>query len=52
VLDEYYPSPAGVPSYWAQAMAEWADDVGAIIQASANAAVTTIHSRTVIHTLW
>ena len=52
VLDEYYASPAGVARHWQDAMETWADDLGAVARASEKATVTTLHSGTVIHSLW
>lgn len=52
VLDEYYESPAGIARHWEEAMAQWADDLGAVVQASARATVSTLHSGTVVNALW
>jgi hypothetical protein len=51
VLNEYYESPTGVARHWQDAMENWADDLGAVMKASAKATVTTLHSGTVIHGL-
>ena len=52
VLDEYYQTPAGISRHWQEAMASWADDLGAVTQVSSRARVSTLHSGTVIHALW
>jgi hypothetical protein len=52
VLDEYYASPAGVGKHWRDAMENWAEDLGAVVQLSAKATVATLHSGTVIQALW
>jgi hypothetical protein len=52
VLAEYYESPAGVVRHLQDAMENWADDLGALMKASARATVTTLHSGTVIQGLW
>lgn len=51
VLDEYYESPAGVPRHWQDAMDNW-PDIQAVVEASARASVTTLHSGTVVQALW
>jgi hypothetical protein len=52
VLDEYYESPAGITRHWEEAMETWADDLGAVVQGSARATVSTLHSGTVVNALW
>ena len=52
VLDEYYESPAGVARHWQDGMENWADDLGAVMEASGRATVTTQHSGTVMQGLW
>src|SRR4051794_22825577 len=52
VLDEYYESPAGVARHWQDGMDNWADDLSAVMEASAKATVTTLHSGTVMQGLW
>jgi hypothetical protein len=52
VLDEYYETPAGVTRHWQEAMERWADDLGAVMQASSRATVSTLHSGVVIQALW
>jgi hypothetical protein len=52
VLDEYYESPAGVARHWQDGMDNWGDDLGAVMEASEKATVTTLHSGTVMHGLW
>jgi hypothetical protein len=53
VLDEYYESPVGVARHWQDGMENWADDLGAVMKASAKATtVTTLHSGTVTQGLW
>jgi hypothetical protein len=52
VLDEYYESPAGVVRHWQDAMENWADDLGAVMQASGKTTVTTLHNGTVTQGLW
>ena len=53
VLDEYYESPAGVARHWQDGMENWADDLGAVVKASAKAtSLTTLHSGTVTQGLW
>ena len=52
VLDEYYQTPAGISRHWQEAMASWADDLGAVTEASSRATASTLHSGTVIHALW
>jgi len=52
VLDEYYESPAGVQRHWEEAMTSWAEDLGAVMQASTKATVSTLHSGKVINALW
>ena len=51
VLDEYYESPAGVTRHWQDAMDNW-KDLGAVVDASARASVSTLHSGTVTQALW
>jgi hypothetical protein len=51
VLDEYYQSPSGLARHWEDAMQNWAEDLGAVMQASAKATVSTLHGGTVIHAL-
>ena len=52
VLDEYYETPMGITRHWQEAMAEWADDLAAVMRASEAAKVTTLHSGTVLRALW
>ena len=52
VLDEYYESPTGITRHWEEAMETWADDLGAVVQGSARASVSTLHSGTVVNALW
>jgi hypothetical protein len=52
VLDEYYESSAGVARHWEEAMEKWAEDLGAVMQASTRATVSTLHSGTVVQALW
>ena len=52
VLNEYYESPAGIAQHWEAAMEKWADDLGAVMQASTRATVSTQHRGTVINALW
>jgi hypothetical protein len=52
VLDEYYESPTGIERHWQDAVENWADDLAAVMQASARATVTTLHRGTVIQALW
>jgi hypothetical protein len=52
VLDEYYESPAGITRHWEEAMETWADDLGAVVQGSARATVSTLHSGRVVNALW
>jgi hypothetical protein len=52
VLDEYYESPAGITRHWEEAMETWADDLGAVVQGSARATVSTLHGGTVVNALW
>jgi hypothetical protein len=52
VLNEYYESPAGIARHWEEAMEKWAEDLGAVMQASTRATVSTQHSGTVINALW
>jgi hypothetical protein len=52
VLDEFYESPGGVARHLQEATESWADDLGALVAASARATVTTQHSGTVIQGLW
>jgi hypothetical protein len=52
VLNEYYESPAGIGAHWQAAMEKWADDLGAVMQASTRATVSTQHAGTVINALW
>ena len=52
VLDEYYESPAGIQRHWEEAMSAWAEDLGAVVQASARATVSTLHSGTVVNAQW
>lgn len=51
VLDEYYESPAGLERHWEDAMQNWAEDLGAVVQASTKASVSTLHSGKVINAL-
>jgi len=51
VLDEIYESPAGVPRHWQDAIDNWTD-LGALVEWSGNATVTTMHSGKVIQSLW
>ena len=52
VLDEYYESPTGIQRHWEEAMSAWAEDLGAVVQASARATVSTLHSGTVVNAQW
>jgi hypothetical protein len=52
VLDEYYESPAGITRHWEEGMETWADDLGAVVQGSARATVSTLHSGRVVNALW
>src|SRR3954453_21314529 len=52
VLDEYYQSLAGIDRHWQDAMEKWADDLGAVVQASKRGTVSTLHSGTVVNALW
>ncbi|HEY5845923.1 MAG TPA: hypothetical protein VIT42_03930 [Microlunatus sp.] len=52
VLDEYYQTAAGISRHWQEAMVSWADDLGAVTEASSRARVSTLHGGTVIHALW
>ena len=40
VLDEYYESPACNERHWEDAMQNWAEDLGAVMQASTKATVS------------
>jgi hypothetical protein len=51
VLNEYYEAPAGVARHWEETMEKWAD-LGAVVQASTRATVSTLHSGTVVNALW
>jgi hypothetical protein len=51
VLDEVYESPAGVVEHWKQAVETW-QDLPAFMDWSTKNKVSTLHSGTVIHTLW
>ena len=44
--------PAGITRHWEEAMKTWADDLGAVVQGSARATVSTLHSGTVVNALW
>ena len=46
VLDEYYQTPAGISRHWQEAMTSWADDLGAVTEASNRAKVSTLHGGT------
>jgi hypothetical protein len=50
VLD-HYESPAAIGRHWEEATQKWADDLGAAIQATTRAEVTTLHRGTVINAL-
>ena len=52
VLDEDYESPAGVARHWEDAMENWADDLGAVAEASKRANVATLHNGSIIQALW
>jgi hypothetical protein len=51
VLDEIYESPAGVPRHWQDAIDNWGD-LGAIMELSKSGTVQTLHSGTVVQSLW
>jgi hypothetical protein len=51
VLDEVYESPAGVVRHWQDAIDNW-EDVGAIMEWTAKATVSTLHSGTHVQALW
>ena len=52
VLDEYYETPTGLERHWEEATQSWAEDLGAVMQASTTAKVSTLHGGTVINALW
>jgi hypothetical protein len=52
VLDEYYETAAGISRHWQEAMEKWAEDLGAVMEASKRATVSTLHTGTVIQALW
>lgn len=51
VLTEVYESPEGVAEHWKQAVETW-QDLPAIMDWSSRCEVTTLHSGTVIQSLW
>jgi hypothetical protein len=51
VLDEYYETAAGISRHWQEAMEKWAEDLGAVMEASKRATVSTLHTGTVIQAL-
>jgi hypothetical protein len=52
VLDEVYETPAGIPRHWQDAVDNWTD-FGSIVAWAGNAdEVRTLHSGTLVQSLW
>ena len=51
VLSEIYETPAGVPEHWRLAVEGW-PDLPAFMDWSAKVKVGTLHSGTIVHSLW
>ena len=50
VLHEIYETPAGVPNHWKLAMESWEDLPAFMVWSKGRA--TTLHSGTIVHSLW